>query len=74
MAWNRILPYTILDLHSQPPNIFNILSLFGSISYVFTVKTFETWLYSGYCGGKGEVLWGKVSALESAIDWNRVIP
>ena len=60
--------------HSHWPNIYILLSFFGSISNHFKVHRVDIWLYWGLYGVIGEVLFEKVSAIEAATAWNRAIP
>ena len=72
IAWNRILPLTILII-THNSLIFLLYYHLCSLSHLFRVHRVDLWLYWGFCRRRGEVLWGKLLSLESYTDWNRKI-
>ena len=72
-AWKRGIPCKFYN-HSQLPNMFILLSFFGSLSHYFNVHRVDIWIYWGFLVIRAEFIWGKLSDVEAAVDWNRGIP
>ena len=63
-SWNRG-PIAKFKNHSHLPNNFILLSFFGSLYHHVNVHRIDDWLYWDSSGVRGEVMWGKVSAIEA---------
>ena len=59
--------------HSQLPNIFILLSIFGSLSHNFKVHRVDIWLYCCFSGVRGEFIFEKASSIEETTSRNREI-
>ena len=60
--------------HSQLPNIYILLSFFGSLFHHFKYHRVDILFFKGFSGVRGDFIWVKFPAIEAATDWNRIIP